>query len=89
MRVAALHYRDGVCFMTNDSVKNKRLIGIFLLGCLFFNYPLLSLFSSERTLLGIPFLYLFIFSVWSVMIVLLIAATHRSNPAGRPSTKMF
>lgn len=61
--------------MTNDSIKNKRLAGLFLLGCIVFNYPLLSLFNLRRILFGLPLFYLYIFSVWSAMIILLIWVT--------------
>ena len=70
--------------MTNDSIKNKRLVGLFLLGCLLFNYPLLSLFNIKKILLGIPLFYLYIFSVWSVIITLLIIVTRRSNSPNKP-----
>jgi hypothetical protein len=70
--------------MTNDGSKNKRLVGLFLLGCVLFNYPLLSLFNLKHLLYGLPLFYLYIFSVWSAMIILLIAITHRSGRQKKP-----
>lgn len=55
--------------MTTDSVKNKRLVGLFLLGCVLFNYPILHLFNLERFLAGLPLIYVYMFTVWSLLIV--------------------
>jgi hypothetical protein len=72
--------------MTNDNVKNKRLVGLFLLGCLLFNYPLLSLFNLKRMLYSLPLFYLYIFTVWSAMIILLIVITNHSSAQHKPPT---
>ncbi|MCA9965146.1 MAG: hypothetical protein KC423_12905 [Anaerolineales bacterium] len=50
--------------------KRDRLVVLFLLGGLLFNYPILSLFDREGMVAGIPILYLFIFSAWLLIIVL-------------------
>jgi len=50
--------------MTADSQKTARLVALFLLGWLLFNFPMLSLFSLNRLVFGIPSLYLYIFGVW-------------------------
>lgn len=57
--------------MIRPSVKGQRLAALFLLGCLLFNYPLLSLFASRETILGIPLLYAFVFVVWALLIGLM------------------
>jgi hypothetical protein len=72
--------------MVNDSIKNKRLVGLFLLGCMVFNYPLLSLFNLKRMFYGLPLFYLYIFTVWSVMIILLIVVTNHSSTQHKPPT---
>ena len=52
-------------------IKGQRLIAAFLLGCLVFNYPVLSLFSSvEGTVWGVPTLFAYIFISWSCLIAL-------------------
>ena len=66
--------------MTRENKKNKRLVGLFLLGFLFFNYPLLSLFNLRSYVVGIPLLYLYIFSAWTVLIVMMIITTTRGTP---------
>ena len=65
--------------MPQNTDKNKRLVSLFLLGAVFFNYPLLSLFNHQSYVLGFPILYLYVFSLWLLMIVLMIFITTRGN----------
>ena len=67
--------------MTSLAVKARRLIGIFLLGVILFNYPVLSLFDREIFLSGIPILYLYLFGVWALLIFLtaLVTGSRRSG----------
>jgi hypothetical protein len=51
--------------------KSERLIALALLGFLLFNYPLLSLFSTDGTVLGIPVLYAYLFASWGLLIALM------------------
>jgi hypothetical protein len=46
----------------------QRLIGLFLLGVLLFNYPLLYLFNQSQEVAGIPVLYTYIFIAWALLI---------------------
>ncbi len=59
--------------------KNRRLIALSLLGCVLLNYPILSLFNLNITLMGIPLLYLYIFAVWFLLIILIAFATKSSR----------
>ena len=43
-------------------------MALFLLGCLLFNYPLLSLFASDMRIWGIPLIYVYLFAAWTVLI---------------------
>ena len=61
--------------MTLDSTISRRLFGLFLLGYILFNYPILSIFNSEKFLFGIPLLYLYMFAVWLLLIVLIVLVT--------------
>ncbi len=65
--------------MPQNSDKNKRLVSLFLLGAVFFNYPLLFIFNHKSYVLGFPILYLYIFSLWLLMIVMMIVITTRRN----------
>ena len=57
--------------MIRPSIKGQRLVALFLLGSLLLNYPLLDLFAGDSTVLGIPVLYAFIFTVWAVLIAMM------------------
>jgi hypothetical protein len=57
--------------MIRPSVKGQRLVALFLLGCLLFNYPLLDLYSHGGEVFGIPLLYVYVFGVWAAFIALM------------------
>jgi hypothetical protein len=57
--------------MIRPSIKGQRLVALFLLGLLLFNYPLLDLFAGPGLLLGIPVLYVYVFFVWALLIGLM------------------
>ena len=61
--------------MTPKARKNKRLFGLFLLGCVLFNYPLLSLFNLKTMVFGVPLLFFYVFTGWLVLILLAAIAT--------------
>ena len=61
--------------MTRDSKKNKRLVALFLLGCFLLNYPILSLVNLQILIFGLPLLYVYLFSVWCLLISLTALAT--------------
>lgn len=54
--------------MKRKNLFSRQFIVLFCLGFLFFNYPLLSIFSQRATLYGIPVLYAFIFVAWLLFI---------------------
>jgi hypothetical protein len=66
--------------MMRESKLNKRLVALFLLGCVLFNYPILSLFNLEVPIFGLPLLLVYIFGIWCLLIGLTALATRfRSN----------
>ena len=65
--------------MTRDNINGRRLVGLFLLGMLLFNFPLLYLFNRPVLALGIPVLYLYLFAAWSLIIILMLIIS-RSKP---------
>jgi len=74
--------------MTPKARKNKRLVGLFLLGCVLFNYPLLSLFNLKTMIFGVPMLFFYIFSGWTLLILLAAIATKtRRHASSKPSAK--
>ena len=48
--------------------KGERLVALALLGFLLFNYPLLSLFSTDGSVVGVPVLYAYLFVSWGLLI---------------------
>jgi hypothetical protein len=59
--------------------KGERLVALALLGFLLFNYPLLSLFSTEGTVLGVPVLYAYLFVSWGLLIWLMALVVRKSG----------
>jgi hypothetical protein len=57
--------------MLQRALTSQRLVALFALGWLLFNYPLLAVFSSDRSMFGIPLLYGYLFTVWALFICLM------------------
>ncbi len=74
--------------MTPDSLKSKRLVGLFIIGLVLFNYPILSLFNLKINLFGIPLVYLYLYFTWILLIGLIIFITgFRIRPSNNKSSK--
>jgi hypothetical protein len=54
------------------------LVALALLGFLLFNYPLLSLFSTDRSVVGVPLLYAYLFVSWGLLIGLMALVVRKS-----------
>jgi hypothetical protein len=65
--------------MPKSSRKGPRLVGLFLLGCLFFTYPMLALFNVRATVMGVPVLYAYLFAAWALLIVLVALTMERRD----------
>ncbi len=65
--------------MKKKGFKTDGLIGIFFLGCAFFSYPILTVFNVKKMLFGFPLLYLYVFSVWFVIIILIYSFARRQE----------
>jgi hypothetical protein len=68
--------------MARRGMVNQWLVPSFLLGCMLFTFPLLSLFNTATTILGIPVLYAYLFAAWALLIGLMALAVegrHRSS----------
>lgn len=63
----------------NDGRKSERLVALAVLGFLLFDYPLLSLFSSDGRVLGVPVLYAYLLTSWALLIGLMALAVRRSG----------
>ena len=61
------------------TMKGPRLVVVFLLGVLLFNYPLLALFNRTVLVFGVPLLYAYIFAAWALLIGLAALVVERSR----------
>ena len=59
--------------------RGERLAGLFLLGCLLFNFPLLGLFNVKATVLGVPVAYAYLFGAWALLIALVALVVERRD----------
>ncbi|HLS55965.1 MAG TPA: hypothetical protein VK052_07800 [Zeimonas sp.] len=66
--------------MNRTNIAGQRLVAVFLLGCVLFNYPVLSLFNKPAAIFGIPLLYVYVFGAWAVLIGLLALVIERRRP---------
>lgn len=53
--------------MTDEARQRDKLVGLFILGVIAFNPPVLGLFAGA-TLFGWPLLYVYLFTVWAALI---------------------
>jgi hypothetical protein len=65
--------------MAGRMMINQWLVPVFLLGCLLFTFPLLSLFNSGDRVFGIPVLYAYLFTAWTLLIALMALAVERRH----------
>jgi hypothetical protein len=61
--------------MNLENIKNNRLFCLFLIGCLIFNYPVISLLNHKIFIFGIPLLYVFLFCAWGLIIIAMVFIT--------------
>lgn len=57
--------------MNRSVLTGQRLVAVFLLGCVAFNYPLIALFNKTGMVFDIPLLYIYIFATWALLIGLM------------------
>jgi hypothetical protein len=65
--------------MTKSSRKGERLAGLFLLGCLLFNYPMLAIFNVPASVAGVPVLYVYLFVAWAAIIAAVACVMERTD----------
>jgi len=72
--------------MTRNEIKGRRMVGLFLLGLLLFNFPVLTLFDRAEFIFGIPALYFYLFVSW-ILFILLTFLIAQSRPSTLLSKK--
>ena len=63
--------------MKRAGATGQRLAAIFVMGCVLLNYPILSLFSRDADVAGIPLLYVWVFGTWLGLVALMALAVER------------
>ncbi len=68
--------------MNRPGPTREKTIALFLLGLILFNPPFLNIFnaSAQASLFQIPVLYIYIFSAWIFLIVLVARAAKSAEP---------
>ena len=64
--------------MLRRTARRDRLIGLFILGAVLFNPPILNLFGG--TFFGWPALYLYLFAAWAIVIAGVAFVVERGAP---------
>lgn len=54
--------------MLRRNLTGQRLLALFMLGWLLFNFPLLALFDGATDWLGLPGLWMYLFVAWTLLI---------------------
>ena len=68
--------------MLRRTARRDRLIGLFLLGIILFNPPILNLFGG--TLFGWPTLFVYLFCAWGLIIAGVAFVVGRGESASEP-----
>ncbi len=64
--------------MPRRRLDGQRLVAVFLLGCLMFNFPLLAIFDRLGWVAGVPAVYMWLMFSWLVLIALMAWAARGS-----------
>ncbi len=64
-----------------DSLLHQRLVGLFAMALMLFNFPLLSLWDRDLSLAGVPLFPLALFIVWALFIAALAWLMERAEHA--------
>ena len=68
--------------MEEEKLRSERSTGLFALGFIVLNFPILSLFDDGVVLFGIPALYLYLLVSWAVLIGLSFASLRKPHSGG-------
>ena len=61
--------------MAEENIRGK-VVGLFLLGCILFSYPVFTLFNVRFFIFGVPLLFVYIFLAWLGVIGLIFGFAH-------------
>jgi hypothetical protein len=77
--------------MSRPGLTYERLVAVFLLGVLLFTPPFIGIFNNPQLIFGIPNLYLYLFTAWMLLILLMAVVIESSDanetPVGAPDSQ--
>ena len=62
-----------------SGMTGQRLVALFLLGFLVFDYPIFALFAGPAHVAGVPLVYAFVFVAWALLIALMALVVERRS----------
>ena len=71
--------------MVKASLTGQRLVVLFFLGLVLFNFPILGLFEGRGMVFGVPVLYAFAYGAWAFLILAMARVTARRDEASSSS----
>lgn len=79
--------------MSRPGLIHERLIAVFLFGVLLFTPPFIGIFNNPQLIFGIPNLYLYLFTAWMLLILLMAVVIESSDanetpPVGASDSQM-
>jgi hypothetical protein len=69
------------CAMVKASLTGQRLVVLFCLGLVLFNFPILGLFEGRGMVFGVPVLYAFVYGAWALLILAMARVTGQRDEA--------
>ena len=78
--------------MSRPGLTHERLIAVFLFGVLLFTPPFIGIFNNPQLIFGIPNLYLYLFTAWMLLILLMAVVIESSDaneiPVSAPDSQI-
>jgi hypothetical protein len=68
-------------------MKQQKAIAITIFLICLLNFPILSLFNKAIFVLGIPLVYIYIFSVWIIGIIIIALIAESKNEVNTPENE--
>ena len=65
--------------MLDDRFITGKYLGLFLFGFFIFSYPVLTIFNLPDRIFGIPIFFLYLFTAWLLLILLILFAGRHSD----------
>ena len=73
--------------MDSKNRKSMQMVGVFFLGCVLFNYPIMTLFNIDAFIMELPLFYVCLFTGWAIIILLILLITEARQKQKSPKPK--